>query len=322
MANETIAFLLLRSSLRALLEDIHHTLLPDASMWEEGLEKPIARFAELLQEALRYKLHGRDWYLHGTSIQRTHLGDMEYVNRNNLSYRERLASVDEMGRTYSWSLFPWGCYGTGQMVAFISPDAAIFAKAMKYLAAGNKGLVISSYSAEELRNEQFKGGICLGAGESAAGELLKCNISSDSMLVLTSYPEHRPVEMRNAEIVLEASGHQIGNPVRRRWLRVNNEGVLKQFLLDRNTVIVTAPDLDQRVMWLAVQDFAHVADHITQDPLYFGAKVLESATWIYIPASSDEGCEIYWNHDPEATRTFFSSKDFASLPHFFHRYFC
>lgn len=318
-----IVFLLLRPSLLALLEGIHHTLLTDACLCEEGTEKPIGRFAEILREALRYRLHGRNWYLHGTAIQEIRPKALTCVTRNDLPYQERLAFVEGMGSAYSWCLFPWGCYGTGQMIAFISSDAGVFAKVLKYLAAGNKDLIVSSYSSEELKNEQFKGAIYLGTGNLVASELWKCTgISSESMLILTSHPEHRPQELKNAEIVLEATGHQIGNPVHRRWIRVTDEGTLKQFLDGGNTIIVTAPNLNQRVMWLAIQDFAHVADHVTQDPLYFGLKALESAAWIYVPPSADEKCEIYLNQNPEVTRRFLNSNNLATMRDSSHWCFC
>src|SRR5262249_41669018 len=189
--------------------------------------------------------------------------------------------------------------------------------------AANKDLVVSLYSSDELKEERFRGGIFAGTQGLAPGELLRCGgMSTGSALTLIYYPENNPKQLKGAEIILEAAGYEIGNPVRRRWVRASDESVFRRLLEDRNCVIVTGPDLDPRVMWLAVQDFTRVADYVTQDPLYFGLKALESAAWIYIPANSDDKCEVYLNQDAELTRRFFHSEKFASLPHFVHSYLC
>jgi len=47
--------------------------------------------------------------------------------------------------------------------------------------------------------------------------------------------------------------------------------------------------LDERLMWLALQDFAAVANLVNEDRLYFGLKVLQTASWIYIPRRDDPG---------------------------------
>src|SRR5215475_10626046 len=120
-----IVFLLLRPRLLPLLESIHHTVLRNAHLREDGTEKPIERFGEILHEAVRYKLHGRNWYLHGSPAGKA-AQEPRSLTWNNLSYHERLAIIEELHNTYSWCLVPWGGYGTAQMLAFISSDAAGF----------------------------------------------------------------------------------------------------------------------------------------------------------------------------------------------------
>src|SRR5262249_3203286 len=38
-------------------------------------------------------------------------------------------------------------------------------------------------------------------------------------------------------------------------------------------------------MWLALQDLADVAEHVSQDTLHFALKTLETASWMHMPMS-------------------------------------
>lgn len=324
MPEKMIAFLLLRESLLGLLENIHLTLLPDASLREEGGENPIARFADILKEALRYRIHGRDWYLHGTSSGGEAPKVLRVADNYDLRYLDLLSYVHSLAKSYSWCLIPWGVYGTGEMIAFISSDPEIFAKAMKYLTRGNQDLFVSSYTIDELMGKRFRGAVFLCSAEDRSRLLWeKGGGSPNSMLILNYCTADRPSALpRDADIVCEAPGYQIGNAVRRRWIRVRSVAALQYYLANRYTTIVIPPGLDEHVLWLSLQDFAGVAEHVNRDPLYFGVKALESVSWIYIPTNYDEKWEIYINQNADVTRTLLESEDLTRAPYFLHKYFC
>jgi hypothetical protein len=111
MSNQILTFLLFRKNLIGLLEGMHHTLLPDAALHEDEEERPITRFAELLNEALRYGLHGRDWHLRGAPIADAAPRILKLVNRDDVSYFDALSYVEGLARSFSWCLIPWGCRG-------------------------------------------------------------------------------------------------------------------------------------------------------------------------------------------------------------------
>jgi hypothetical protein len=306
-----------------LLENIHYRLLPDASLHEEDEEKPMVRFAELLKEAGRFRSHGRDWCIHGALTADTSPPFLRIANRYDISYVDALANVEKLAKSYSWSLIPWGSYGTGQMIGFISSNENIFNKVMRYLAEGNPDLVVSSYTADDLSSRRFKGGVFFRAGEHCGRELWDhVHGPSNSIMVLSFSTGQNSPELKTAEVVCESQGLQFGNPIRRKWIRIRDASTLQHYIAKRETVIVTASGLNEQIMWLALQDFAGVAEHVNQDPLHFGLLALKSAAWIYIPTHYDEESNIYLNQDWAGAAEFLGSVGLSSAPRFLHKYFC
>jgi hypothetical protein len=297
--------------------------LPDATLYEENEKKPMTRFVDLLKEAGRYRSHGRDWYVHGGLTADLPPRILKIANRYDISYVDVLPYVEKLAESYSWSLIPWGSYGTGQMIGFISSDESIFNKVMQYLAESNPDLVVSSYTADDLRLRRFKGGIFFPAGEHYGRELWNHGHGpSESIMVLSFATGYNSPEPKSAEIVCGLQGRQLGNPIWRKWIRVRDEGTLQHYIVRRETIIITASGLNEQIMWLALQDFAGVAEHVNEDPLHFGLKALESSSWIYIPTNYDEKWNIYLNQDPVEAGEFLGSTGLISAPHFLHKYFC
>jgi hypothetical protein len=322
MAGNILAFLLFRENLIPLLENIHYRLLPDASLHEEDEEKPMARFADLLKEARRYRSHGRDWYIHGVPTADAPPPILKIANRYDVSYVDALSYVEKLAKSYSWSLIPWGSYGTGQMIGFISSNENIFNKVMRYLAEGNPDLAVSSYTADDLSSRRFKGAIFFSAEEQCGRELWNHGHGpSNSIMVLSFSTGNVSPEPKSGEVICESLGRQYGNPVWRKWIRVQDKHTLQDYLVRRETVIVTASGLHDQIMWLALQDFAGVAEHVNRDPLHFGLLALKSASWIYIPTHYDEKWEVYMNQDPLITGKFLAGEELISAPNFLHKYF-
>jgi hypothetical protein len=61
---------------------------------------------------------------------------------------------------------------------------------------------------------------------------------------------------------------------------------------------------------------------VRRDPLHFGIKALESASWIYIPGTEREKLEVYVNNDPAVTTNLLQNKGLTSSSFFAHRSFC
>lgn len=298
-------------------------MLGGSAVREDGGEKAAARFSELVREGLQYRFHGRDWYLHGPPTGKPIPGFLKPAHSNDISYVELAWYIIELAKAYSWCLAPWGVYGTGQMIALVSEDPTIFAKVSKYLVGSNPGLVVSSYTEEELREKRFKGAIFRAEDENRGHDLwTNARGPTDSALVLAyqsnpALPSQLPA---NAKLVCELLGHHL-QPVLRRWIRVEDENALKECLKGR-TVIVTAPGLDERLMWLALQDFGGVANHVNQDPFDFGLQALKTASWIYVPRHDDQGWEAYINRDPAETTRLLEAESLRHSSGFCHKYFC
>jgi hypothetical protein len=324
MTHKSLKLFLFRKRLLPALEHLHHRALPDAAVREGGEDKLIARFAELVEEAARHRFFGRDWYLHGEPIGHAATPPtMRIARRDKLSYRELVAYVHDLSHACSWSVIPWGVPSTGQMMALVSSDETVFNTADSWLIGlANRDLVVSSYTSEELEREQFRGAIFCRSGDYRGQGLWKHGRgSSDSALVLNyCSPEKRGKLPSNCELVCEANGYQF-QPIVRRWVRVRDEAALLHFVQNDPAVIVTASGLDERLMWLALQDFAEVAEHVNRDPLHFGMKALETVSWIYIPMSDDGKREIYLNNDPAVTTRFTHSDEMMRAPNFAHQFF-
>ena len=325
MANEMIKLFLFRKKLLVALEYLHYRILPDASLREDGDDKPVARFAELIKEAATHQLHGRDWYLHGnqTANHAVTLPPLQMAQRDSLSYLELVSYVEELSHAYSWSLIPWGTWFTGQMLAFVSAEKGTFDRAIAWIiGAANLDLVVSSYTSKELAEKQFRGAIFHRSVSLRGQGLWKHGRgSSDSALVLNYASVENPGRLPpNCEVVCEERGFQF-QPVLGRWIRVWDEPALLHFVQNDRAVIVTSPGLDERFMWLAVQDFGDVAEHVFQDTLHFGLKALETVSWIYIPMNDDHKREIYVNNDPSVTTSFAKCDEMIHAPYFTHQFF-
>ena len=321
-----IAILLFRKKMLSVFEHVNQIAFPDASLCEKGEEKSIVRFVEVIKESLQYELHGRNWYLHGTAEVVGTQHPLCLAPHQDISWQMIVKSVEELTHHYSWCLLPWGVNYSGQMIAFASADDATFSKGLKLLQGPYyRDLHISTYTAQDLSEKRFRGAVfrCSSA-EARAKALWKHGRGSCSSVFVLHYSSESstPVLPARAEIVLEANGQQFGNPTRRRWVRIPDEQTLIPYLACRDRVFVSASDVDQRVMWLALQDYADIAESINQDPLYFGLKAFESASWIYVPLNDDDRWEIYINHEPLVTRSLFDNEELTGAPDFVLNYFC
>ena len=317
-----VACFLLREEILSVLEGLHH-MLPDASLREDGEEKPAAqRFVEIIKEALRWETHSRDWYLHGRPTGGEIPSVLKMANQDGVSYLDGRAYLEELGQRYSWCLIPWGVYGTGLMMALIAPEDALFTRIMKYLYVADLNLLVSTYTMKQLRDKQFRGAIFRCSGDSRIRALWQYGrVSSETVLVLSvDRLDAVSTPPSKVELLAEAHGYQFG-PVCRRWVRISDERVLAEYVSNR-AIIVTASGLDEKVAWLALQDFAGVADRVNRDRLSFGLKALESVPWVYIPRHDDERWEIYVNRDPQITEHLLSSETLTGSPDFTHRFFC
>ncbi len=322
MTTRVVCFLL-REQMLPLLESLHYTVLTDAAVREDEEQKPIARFSELLRESVHWQRHSRDWYLHGTArgsdvpkVLKTAVEDVQYLDL--LAYVERLA------KAYPWSLVPWGVDYTGEMLAFVSSDDSHLEKVMNWLQAtqANADLVVSGYTAEELSEKRFRGAIFHRSAELRGQGLWAFGRGMcESALVLRYSSESRASSLPpGAEIVSEVRGHERGHL--RSWIRVHDEAALLQYVGSPFTVMVTGSDLDERLRWFALQEFAQVAEYVSRDPLRFGLQVLHSASWIYVPATDGDRWEIYMANDPTLTSSLLQSGELLKAPYFAHKYFC
>lgn len=317
-----IACLLLRDQIAPLLECIHLAILKDASLREGNGEAPIARFSEILKESLKWKKHARDWCLHGTQTAGESPALLHMANRDDFSYPEVVAYVEKLCQAYSWCLVPWGVDGTGLMTALVASDDVVFTRVMNYLGVGPRNLVVSCYTLEQLEKKRFRGAIFRCPGDSSISALWEYGRGScESVLALSVEREDSVSTLPGGvEMISEEHGYQFG-AVRRRWVRIFDELALAKYVNGSGTII-TAPGLDEKVSWLALQDYAGVADHVNRDRLSFGLKALESVPWIYIPRHDDEMWEIYINRDPAVTSRLLQSEKLTLASHFSHRYFC
>jgi hypothetical protein len=324
MGVETLTLLLLRESVLPTLEALLLTDLKDGTLREDVDRKPIARFLEVLKEALRWRVHGRDWILHGKQLAEEATVPLKVANREDVSYLDVLSYVEGLGRSYSWSLVPWGIQTTGLMIAFVSTDEDLSRKASGLLKRAFEGsLLVSSYQESDLRGKRFKGSVFKrsaqfrghGVWQSGRGRsetAFALNFwSSDEELVLPA----------GAEVILEGYGSQFGNSVVRRWIRLRDESALLHLIQGDPPILVTSADLDERLMWMALQDFADVAEEVNQDALSFAVRAVKSASWIYIPLRDDAKQEIYINNDPTVTTFLMESRGVTSAPFFMHQFF-
>jgi hypothetical protein len=315
-----ITCFLLREEMFPVLEAMQH-LLPDASVREDGEEVPVQRFTELVKEALHWEKHGRDWHLHGTRLG-NEIPVLKMAHQEGFSCLDGCAYVEKLYQDYSWSMIPWGAYGTGLMMILIASEDEIFTKVMDYLEILPRNLVVSCYTIGQLRNRQFRGAIFRSPVDSSVSALWKYGRGSGEAVLALSVEREESVSglPSGVEMISETHGYQFG-AVRRRWVRILDERALTKYV-NGSATIITAPDLNEKVSWLALQDFGGVADHVNKDRLAFGLKALESVSWIYIPKHDDERWEIYINRDPAVTTRLFQSEVLTLAPHFSHRHFC
>jgi hypothetical protein len=322
MTNKVMTLVLFRKQLLPTLDYLYRVFLQDASLKEGTEEKSVESFFEIAKEALRWRLHARDWFLHGKQRGSEAILPLKLAHQENVSYEEVLSYVERLSHSYSWSLLPWGVQYTGQMIAFLSSDETVFAKTAEAFQVHHRDLHVSSYTKEELREKRFRGAAFHRSTDFRGQGLWKYGRgSSDSALVLNYASVENPGKLPpNCEMVCEAIGYQF-QPILRRWIRVWDEQALLHFVQNDPAVIVTASGLDERFMWLALQDFGDVAEHVNQDTLHFGLKALETASWVYIPMSDDGKLEIYANNDPAVTTSFTQCDEMTHAPYFTHQFF-
>lgn len=321
-ATEGVACLLLRQPLNPMLENLP-MFLKEARLRERNEEITVTRFSEILKEALGWPRNTRDWCLHGTLRGRERPVTLRMAGRHDLSYAETLAYVEQLLHAYTWCLIPWGVDYVGQMILFMSSDPTIFGKLMEWLAGSDyHELLVSAYTTEEVARQRFRGAIFYrltdirgqGVWDYGRG-------TSDSALILRAEQDERPQLPLGAEIVCDVRGYHFG-PLHRRWIRVRTEDALLHYTEHHSTILITSVGLDERIQWLATQDFAGVSRTITADPLYFGLKALESVSWIYLPSDNHDRYEIYINHDPAVTTQLLTSDTLLREQYFTHRCFC
>ena len=256
MADKMIMLVLLREKLLPTLQYLPHILWRDASFRDGEGEKSLEGFFEVAREAMKWQFHARDWFLHGKQRGVDEALPLEIAHQESVSYAVVLSYVERLARSYSWCLIPWGVKYTGQMIAFLSSDETLFAKTAEAFQVHHRDLQVSSYTEEELRARRFKGAVFHRSADFRGRGIWKYGRgSSDSALVLNCTSIDKPRELPlNCEVVCEASGYQF-QPILRRWIRVRDESALLHFVQNDPSVIVTAPGLDERFMWLALQDF-------------------------------------------------------------------
>ena len=322
MANKMMTLVLFRKQLLPTLEYLHRVFLQDASFKEGEEEKPVERFFEIAKEALHWRFHARDWFLHGNQRGSETILPLKLAHQENVSYVEVLSYVERLAHSYSWSLLPWGVQYTGQMIAFLSSDETVFTKTAGAFQVHHHDLQVSSYTQEELREKRFRGAAFHRSADFRGKGVWKYGRGlSESALVLNYTSLEKPRELPpNCEVVCEASGYQF-QPILRRWIRVRDEAALLHFVQNDPAVIVTAQGLDERFMWLTLQDFGDVAEHVNQDTLHFGLKALETVSWVYIPMSDDGKREIYVNNEPAVTTRFTGCDEMIGAPYFAHQFF-
>ena len=123
---------------------------------------------------------------------------LKVANTDDISYLDMLSYVHQLTRSYSWCLIPWDVCGTGQMIALIASEEAIFKRAKDWLmGGGNCDLMVSSYSIDELEEKRFNGAIFRGSDDLRGQHLWRHGRgSSDSALVLTYDPTRSRLQNR------------------------------------------------------------------------------------------------------------------------------
>lgn len=204
------------------------------------------------------------------------------------------------------------------MLAFISTEEGIVEQAMKSLEEnGSHNLLVSTYKAQDLQHQRFRGAIFGREQSSRAHDLWAEGMNS--ALVLRADQANPPsAQPASTSIVLEKQATEFGAPIRRAWIRVNDESAFLHYATDRFTAIVTASDLSQARMAEALEDF----ETASRDPMRFAIRALDSASWVYIPGTERDKFEIYVNQDPSVTVKVLQNKGLTSSSFFAHRSFC
>jgi hypothetical protein len=320
----SVACLLLREKLLPWLATLHTTVAPDATVHEDGEAKPITRLMELVEGAMDvWQAHAYNWYLHGTPTGQAAPRVRQLADHDQAMYQEGLAYVEQLAQAYAWCLLPWGVDYTGQMLLFFASDAATFTTILTWLQGGRDhacaDLLVSVYPADAFRGQRFRGAIFGRADLRGHGLWHDGRGTSASALVLQSTPEDWSLVLpAYAEVVCQA---HVGSSIRR-WIRVHDEAALLQQVTGCSPDLVTAGDLDDRWMRESLGHFAQIFAYISGDPLYFGLRALQSASWIYIPETGREHWEIYINNDPAVTSRLLHRAARTPDRWFLHKHFC
>jgi hypothetical protein len=311
------AFVILRRKIYPVLDSLHR-VWPDAALKIGTEEKEVSLFSEILDGTLRSSFHIGNWLLHGTQLDQLAPPNLDTIGRDYVEWRELATYVEELSRGYSWSIIPWGFQWHGLMIAVIASDQDIFRRMMNYLRPAD--LVVSSYTLDDLKTMSFRGAAFSVPAEVGVGAVWRYGrgLHRSALALIEERGHSVPALVGTAEVVCEERGDSCG-PVLRRWIRCKDEEATKTYAANWITV---APDTDEKVLWLAIQDFAGVAQEVNVDPLAYGLKAMQSASWIYIPRRGDIPWQLYLNQDAKATRSVLQSEDLQSGGYFGLKCFC
>jgi hypothetical protein len=318
--NHIITLLLFRKETIDWSERLPRLLAKEKSHKVDLEQDATTRLRELLGEGRRWAFHPYLWCLRGPQRREQSMELIELPLENH-TYGWRARIVEKLARAYSWCLIPWGCDFTSQMLAFVSTDGEIVDDVLNSLKESDcSGLLVSTYTVEDLKQQRFRGAIFGRKASARAHDLWADGLGSmNSVLVLRADQAESPVtEPARAGIVIEKQAMEFGSPVRRAWIRVNDESTFLHYAADQSTIIVVAPDLGESLMAKALEDF----EIASRDPMRFAIRALESASWVYIPATERDKFEIYVNRDPSVTARILQDKRLTSSSFFAHRSFC
>jgi hypothetical protein len=282
----------------------------------EPSEPAITRFRDLLETGRRWATHSRLWCVHGPALNPRSVELIELAPES-FNYLGRAEVVQELGRSFSWCIIPWGGDFTAQMIAFISFDNSQSKRALEFLRENHASdLLVSTYTINDLNHHRFRGAI-FGRKTSERAQHLWKEGQMNSALALRADEALGSPSQRNST-VLEKSVSEFGRDVRLAWIRISDEMRFLQCATDQATKIITSDDLPPSLMQSGLDNF----DEVRIDPLRFGLSALSSSSWIYIPQTERDKLETFISQDPLVTTAIFQSKALTSSSFFAHRSFC
>ncbi len=319
--SEIFSSILLRNDIVPFLETIHHRLLPDALFSENGINKPLQRFHELIKESLHWQKNAQKWCLYGARKRSDLSNDLTNRDLMGNSFLDSCTNVEMLYESYSWSIIPWGVDGTGMMIAFISSDENAFKEALLWLSAGgaNQNVIVSRYTLDQLKLKRFRGAI-FSRSPHLRGQLIwKCN-PLHSALILFSQDENTDSILGSSTDIICRSRQ---GRVVRSWIQVHDESAFLRYGTSENASVILASDADETMIRESSGHFSDIIfEYINNDPLRFASKALGYSSWNYMPFTGDGNWEIYINNDHRMTDTLLFSDEMLREPSLLHRCFC